>query len=528
MSDLGTDDAAKKDVKPLRIDMPKTSDKSAKDATAQPDTKSSKSSSKKPPVGKGDEIQKSPAPPTSTKETTPEENPELDEVNPYDDEEEHILKENPHIAEFANSKVIVTLGDPILHTGGAFSKNYVDYSISGSDKEGKFVANRRYKEFELLRLKLEELYPMFFIPGLPEKKLVNNTDPEFVKERQRGLEHFIFRLSRLKHLWYSNEVQHFVRSKDKFTNFMNDVKKPSYQVMYERNQSLFSDCDKEPSQEELDRALRQFPMVKHWAKSFAGFRDHSKHMLEGIKKERFLRCKMISFATRDYTQKLTQNTAVEKVQEKVAQFKNLMGVPPTPQPSQLSSKLRKASKADDKEKSDIMQSNFLEDNKQPTTQKSQPGVLVDVEQVWSTLYTRLSGIQNDLDLFCELEEQFNLNKKEIEDLKTKRINLTKDTEKLKSQNVTEVREGLFKFKTKEEKLKSMDREEKELQAEILAAEKNYSLMASALIKYQLPLLLHLKNTEVKGSLQSLAKQRIEQTNAELELLRELHAHYKLY
>lgn len=515
MSELGADDADRKDIKPLRLDPTITPEKAEKSSAAHPEPKSSKSSASKNAS-------------SVAKDTTPEENPELEEVSPYDDEEEHILKDNPHIAEFAKTKVEVTLGDPVLRTGGTFSKNYVDYSISGTDKEGKFVANRRYKEFELLRLKLEELYPMFFIPGLPEKKVVNNTTPEFIKERQRGLEHFVFRLSRLKHLWYSSEVQHFIRSKDKFAAFMNDVKKPSYQVMYERNQTLFSDCDKEPSQEQLDMALRQFPMVKDWAVSFTGFRDHSKQMLEGIKKERFLRCKMISFATRDYTQKLSQSTAVQKVQDKVTHFKNLMGVPPTQPVAETSSKLRKASKTEDKDKSDIMQSNFLEDNKQTSVPGAKPAPIVDVEAVWSNLYTRLSGIQNDLDLFCELEEQFNINKKEIEELKTKRINLTKDTEKLKSQNVTEVREGLFKFKTKEEKLKSMDREEKELQAEIVSAEKNYSLMASALIKYQLPLLLYLKNTEVKTSLRSLAQQRIEQTNSELELLRELHAHYKLY
>lgn len=515
MSELSADDAERKNIKPLRLELAPTPNKAEMAVMGQTEDKSSKSSA------------------TSNtwavlKDTTHEGNAELEEVNPYDDEEEHILKDSPYIAEFANTKVEVTLGDPVLRTGGAFTKNYVDYSIAGSDREGRFVANRRYKEFELLRLKLEELYPMFFVPGLPEKKAVNNTTPEFVKARQRGLEHFIFRLSRLKHLWYSAEVQHFIRSKDKFTSFVNDVKKPSYQVMYERNQTLFSDCDREPSQEQLDMALRQFPMVKHWAESFTGFRDHSKQMLEGIKKERFLRCKMISFATRDYAQKLSQSIAVQKVQDKVANFKNLMGVPPTQPVTNSSSKLRKVSKNDEKDKSDLLQSNFLEDSNQTSTATTKQGTVVDVEAVWSALYTRLSGIHTDLSLFCELEEQFNLNKKEIEDLKTKRIHLNKDAEKLKSQNVAEVREGLFKFKTKEEKLKSMEREEKELQAEIVAAEKNYSLMASALIKYQLPLLLHLKNTEIKSCLRSLAQQHIEQTNAELELLRELHAHYKLY
>lgn len=528
------EDVNPKVVMPLRIETPEvTTPNKQKDAKEEKSSKS-KSSAKKAPVEESREASKTAIPASiTTKDTALEENPELDDVNPYDDEEERILQENKHIAEYANTKIEVTLGDPVLRSSGAFSKDYIDYAITGTDKKGKFLANRRYKEFELLRTKLEELFPLFFIPSLPEKKAVNNTSPEFVKARQRGLEHFIFRLSRLSHLWYSNEVQHFLRAKDQFTSFMGAVKKPTYQVMYERNRELFADCDAEPSQEQLDLALRQFPMVSHSKLFFNSFKEHTKTLMEGAKKERFLRSKMVSFAVRDYTQKLDQPTAVKKVQEKLSTFKNLMGVPPSLPPAAAPNKLRKASKAD--EKPEISQSNFSEDNKAlessqlSASQTGKPSSeLVDVELFWSNLYNRLSGIQSDIEVFCLLEGHFNQNKKEIEEMKSKTHLLNQQYNKLKSQDVAEVREGLFKFKTKDEKLKSLDREEKELQAEILAAEKNYSLMASGLIKYQLPLLLYSKNTELKSALKALAVQRIEQTNHELELLRELHAHYKLY
>lgn len=527
------DDANPKVVKPLRIETPQVAVPEKPKETKE-DKSTKVKSAKKNTVEESRDASKTTPPVVSpVKDAPPEANPDLDDVNPYDDEEERILQENKHIAEYANTKIEVTLGDPVLRSSGAFSKDYIDYAISGTDKKGKFLANRRYKEFELLRTKLEEMFPLFFIPGLPEKKAVNNTSPEFVKARQRGLEHFIFRLSKLSHMWYSNEMQHFLRAKEQFTPFMTAVKKPTYQAMYERNRELFADCDAEPSQEQLDLALRQFPMVSHSKQFFSSFRDHTKTLMEGAKKERFLRSKMVSFTVRDYTQKLDQPAAVKKVQDKLSGFKNLMGVPPSLPPPVVNNKLRKASKAD--EKSDITQSNFAEDSKGlessqlSATQAGKPQPqLVDVELVWSNLYTRLSGIHTDLEVFCLLEGQFNQNKKEIEEMKNKTHQLNQQINKLKSQDVTEVREGLFKFKTKDEKLKSLDREEKELQAEILAAEKNYSLMASGLIKYQLPLLLYSKNTEVKTALKALASQRIEQTNYELELLRELHAHYKLY
>lgn len=55
---------------------------------------------------------------------------------------------------------------------------------------------RRYSEFELLKIHLENSYPEAIIPPLPEKKASfirqnqssNNIDPMFVDRRRNGLE----------------------------------------------------------------------------------------------------------------------------------------------------------------------------------------------------------------------------------------------------------------------------------------------------------------------------------------------------
>jgi sorting nexin-1/2 len=54
-------------------------------------------------------------------------------------------------------------------------------------------------------------WPGCFIPPLPIKKVIGNSDVSFVEERRRGLEIFMNSMSRLKHLWYSKEFQTFLR-----------------------------------------------------------------------------------------------------------------------------------------------------------------------------------------------------------------------------------------------------------------------------------------------------------------------------
>jgi hypothetical protein len=55
-------------------------------------------------------------------------------------------------------------------------------------------------------------WPGCFVPPLPPKKILNKNEATFVEERRRLLEMFCLKLSQLKHLWYAEEFQVFLRT----------------------------------------------------------------------------------------------------------------------------------------------------------------------------------------------------------------------------------------------------------------------------------------------------------------------------
>lgn len=88
---------------------------------------------------------------------------------------------------------------------------YIIYDIEFTDKNGTGSTKRRYNDFFELRCRLVESWPGIVIPPVPEKKVQGNKDSDFVLERKSMLDYFFRRLSGLDHLFYSKEVQTFLR-----------------------------------------------------------------------------------------------------------------------------------------------------------------------------------------------------------------------------------------------------------------------------------------------------------------------------
>lgn len=66
--------------------------------------------------------------------------------------------------------------------------NYTTFRVLMKSSSGDLVGVRhRYSEFESLRENLRDRYlPLgIFVPQLPSKKILNNTDSEFIKERMQ-------------------------------------------------------------------------------------------------------------------------------------------------------------------------------------------------------------------------------------------------------------------------------------------------------------------------------------------------------
>lgn len=80
---------------------------------------------------------------------------------------------------------------------------YVVYHIVGEDKNGKIDVMRRFNEFYKMRVALVKRFPGCFIPSIPDKS-ISIVDNEIVNKRQRYLNDFVRKITKLPHL-YSSE-----------------------------------------------------------------------------------------------------------------------------------------------------------------------------------------------------------------------------------------------------------------------------------------------------------------------------------
>lgn len=87
----------------------------------------------------------------------------------------------------------------------------VKYTVAGVDEDGDFRCNRRFKEFHALSVQLRTRWPGVYIPSMPEKKLMNNTDSEVVEERRQLLQKFLKDCAKYDYIIYSKEFKIFSR-----------------------------------------------------------------------------------------------------------------------------------------------------------------------------------------------------------------------------------------------------------------------------------------------------------------------------
>ena len=89
-----------------------------------------------------------------------------------------------------DKKVTITIRNPKEMSGGVFGKNYILYEVQ-TDPLG-WVVNRRFSDFDSLRILLAKYFPSYNIPPLPNKKVgVRNYDMDFILKRMKFLNLFI-------------------------------------------------------------------------------------------------------------------------------------------------------------------------------------------------------------------------------------------------------------------------------------------------------------------------------------------------
>ncbi|EAS02031.1 PX-SNX8-Mvp1p-like protein (macronuclear) [Tetrahymena thermophila SB210] len=129
-----------------------------------------------------------------------------------------------------NFQITVHVVDPIVKKEGV--SQHVVYTVKGEDKLGTFEVIRRFSDFDGLRTYLQKRWPSCYIPPIPDKKSVGNMDQKFIEDRRNLLEAFVVKITELKHLWYSEEFQLFIRGTQ------SDVEKSLSKLPAQNNQEL--------------------------------------------------------------------------------------------------------------------------------------------------------------------------------------------------------------------------------------------------------------------------------------------------
>lgn len=245
-----------------------------------------------------------------------EETTELEKEEAYDEEEDKNLQEHNEAIKRQLTGIVVKVDNPQMKDGGTFGKNFTVYDVSGSDRNGTFNAKRRYNEFNELRKKLVENWPGFFIPPIPEKKATGNTNPEFVKQRQHMLNHFMVRCGKMQHIFYSEEMQMFLRyTGGDLVKALSGIKVLTPTQMYERNKALFPEYDKDLT-DKVERSVKKyFSTLESTIKFFNKFRAIAKNMYGYRSKFKLLKSQFIKYAVNDYKNKLKGDEYKKQVDE---------------------------------------------------------------------------------------------------------------------------------------------------------------------------------------------------------------------
>lgn len=163
----------------------------------------------------------------------------IDQIKNFktEDDESEIMEddqpEDPRVQKF-------TVTEPLKVTG------HVKYTVTGIDDEGEFKEQRRFREFHALSVVLRTRWPGCYVPAIPEKKMINNSDTQFIEDRRQLLERFVKEIAKFDYIVFSKEFKVFVRGTGEIDKVLQSLPKQTpLQVLekYRLNFKINEECD---------------------------------------------------------------------------------------------------------------------------------------------------------------------------------------------------------------------------------------------------------------------------------------------
>jgi len=131
------------------------------------------------------------------------------------------------------------VSDPVFNKEGV--SGYTSYTLQGSKLPEPL--SRRYRDFDALRKKLVERWPGVFIPNIPHKKTMGNTDKEIVGLRIEMINRFLKKLSKIDYLYNSDEMELFLQNSSNIPKTLDSIKESTYEELLRKYSNVFTDYD---------------------------------------------------------------------------------------------------------------------------------------------------------------------------------------------------------------------------------------------------------------------------------------------
>ena len=131
------------------------------------------------------------------------------------------------------------VSDPVINKEGVIG--YTTYQLQGTKVPEP--VSRRYRDFDALRKKLVERWPGVFIPNIPHKKTVGNTEKEVVGLRVEMINRFCKKLSKIPYLFNSDEMELFLQNSSNVPKTLDGIKADTYEELLKKYSSVFTDYD---------------------------------------------------------------------------------------------------------------------------------------------------------------------------------------------------------------------------------------------------------------------------------------------
>ena len=212
--------------------------------------------------------------------------------------------------------------------------SHITYIIKGALINGEVI--RRYKEFDALHSKLAQRWPGIYLPSIPKKQIMNNTEAKTIIKRLFTLDCFCHQITKYPWLMESEEVKQFfspnlrdVQNISKLPAFSYEQIKDNYNnyiksYLANKKQIEFTDEQMQYSFQYLDKFLEKIKNKKDIIKNLADIKEKYLNNSTRVFKayEEYEKVAVSEYIERDYSKLIFFNSNNPKLSEAIVDYKN--------------------------------------------------------------------------------------------------------------------------------------------------------------------------------------------------------------